>query len=126
MGRAIVVDVIQGEELDVALATTYALEIATAVVHQGGQPIFTEARFSMLVVAYLAPRVRPPAFLSQIELGDRFFLVTLWAVLTLEGISWHALQPADVVQTPGRTRQAVLAAGQVPPHTLNQCPIREI
>jgi len=97
MGRTVIVDVVQGEELNVSFAATDTPQITSSVVLRRGQPIFAEAGFPMLVVADLAPCVRPGPLRSQVVLGDRLLLPTLRAALSLERFTRQTLEPADVV-----------------------------
>jgi len=58
MLSTIVVDVIQRQEFDVALAAAAAADIAPAIVGEGEVAVLTEARDAVPVVALATPRER--------------------------------------------------------------------
>jgi len=83
MLATIVVDVIQRQEFDVALAAAAAADIAPAVVGEGEAAVLTEARDAVPVVALATPRERTASVGLQIEPARGFFHATAWAALGL-------------------------------------------
>src|SRR5919197_398140 len=117
---AVILDVVETQELDIPLATTVAFDVPVAVMKQCQVSILAEARFPVLVVAELAPDVRSLSARQQIELADRLFLIAPRASLAIGQRCRQVrrgtrprLEHARVVPPPRRAVEAVLATAKV-------------
>src|SRR5207253_8933090 len=107
MRCAVIVDVIESQELDGLLTTTRAANVAATVVQQRGISILPKPGLAVLVVANLAPGVRARPVGPQVEVANGFLLAALGAAFALDHGRRRQLQPARVVPPPRRTLEAV-------------------
>jgi hypothetical protein len=124
MFSTVVVDVVEGEELDRSFPAAPARDVAAAVVKQRGTSIPTETGYSLLVVTVAAPGERSPTIGSQIELDRGFLQLAMRAELDIRTIALR-FEPTCVMTAERRARQAVLAAVQVADTVLDPQTIRE-
>jgi hypothetical protein len=88
---AVVLDVIQAEKFETALAAARAPDLtAAAVVPESRVAIRTKTRFAVLEIACPAPRVRPIAILAAVELSDRLDLLAARALHLSRQLAWRS------------------------------------